>query len=147
MATKKAYHGWAPVDAAEPALTGGAVIPQPRLGPFDLPWSDGLPMADSDAQARTMMYSWDALEAHFGFRDDIYIAIDTFFYWRDPKSGELNKLAPDVAVVLGVSGHLRTSYRVWEEGDRVPDFVLEVISPKSVPNDLVTKRRTYERLV
>ena len=28
----------------------------------------------------------------------------------------------------------------------MPDFVLEVISPKSVPNDLVTKRRTYERL-
>ena len=49
-------------------------------------------------------------------------------------------------MVLGVDGQLRLSHRIWEEGDQVPDFVLEVVSPNSAPNDLVTKHSTYEGL-
>lgn len=143
VTSKKAHQGLAPVAVA---AAGRPVIPQPPIGPIDLPCSDGLPMADSDAQARTMLYSWGALEVHFGDPKHVYIAIDTFVYYWDERSGSIEKVAPDLTVVFGVDGRLRRSYRVWEEGGRVPDFVMEVVSPDSGRNDLVKKRSTYEQL-
>ena len=52
-------------------------------------------------------------------------------------------MAPDVMVVLGVDGSHRRTYRMWEEGGRAPDFVLEVISSTTQENDAGEKRKTY----
>ena len=54
-------------------------------------------------------------------------------------------VAPDVFVVLGVAKRRRYSYVVWQEG-KVPDFVLEVLSPSSWRRDLGEKVEVYASL-
>ncbi len=146
MSTKKALQGLPAVAAATVPARSGPVLPQPRLGHLDLPCSDGLPMADSDEQAATMTYSSDALEVHFRNRNDVYIAIDTFLYFWDRDLGKVINVAPDLMVVIGVDGHMRQSYSVWEEGDRVPDFVMEIVSPSVTRKELDDKQAIYERI-
>ena len=146
MSTKETYHGVAPVAAATVPARTGPVLPQPRLGPLDLPCSDGLPMADSDEQAATMTYSSYALGLHFRNRKDVYIAIDTFLYFWDRDLGKVINVAPDLMVVIGVDGHMRQSYSVWDEGDRVPDFVMEIVSPNVTRKELDDKQSIYERM-
>ena len=48
-------------------------------------------------------------------------------------------------VVLGVAGHLRDSYKLWEE-PKGPDFVLELASPSTWQRDLGEKRLLYQSL-
>ncbi len=112
--------------------------------PVEYPCSDGLPMADSDWQNRAMAEAQAALRLHFADRRDrVYVACDTFVYYREGDAGA--RVAPDVFVVQGVSGENRKSYRVWREGP-VPQWVLEVASEATVRRDLAAKKKLYRRL-
>ncbi len=112
--------------------------------PLEYPCSDGLPMADSDAQANAMREATAALRLHFrDRRDRVYVTSDTFVYYREADTQA--RVAPDVFVVLGVPAGDRDSYFVWLEG-RVPQWVLEVASRSTVGADLKRKRDLYERL-
>ena len=48
--------------------------------------------------------------------------------------------------MLGVSGHSRESYRIWAEGGRAPDFVLEVLSRTTHLKDEKDKREAYQEM-
>lgn len=109
---------------------------------LEFPSGDGLPMSENNFQAVTMHYAGTALAMHFEGRG--YVAADVLVYY-DPKEPR-TCVAPDVLVVLGLEGYLRKSYKVWEEGGRVPDFVLEVVSESTQKADAGTKRRTYAML-
>ena len=69
------------------------------------------------------------------------VECDRFVYYQegDPRKS----VVPDVFVVLGLPGHVRRSYKVWEEG-RPPDFVMEVASPGTVKADEEVKPGIYE---
>lgn len=112
------------------------------MAEVEYPDTDGLPMADNDFQAVTMHYAGPALSRHFEGRG--YVATDTILYYV--KGNRKVYVAPDVMVVLGVDGSLRNSFTVWEEGGRVPDFVLEVVSNSMQQNDARDKRGVYSRL-
>ena len=119
---KRIYQGLHPSEAiaerrSTPRLARAAAASPPP--PVECPVSDGLPMADSDAQARTMHYADYALQEHFRARGvESYVATDTFVFYRngDPDM----RVAPDVFVVMGVPGRERVSYKVWEEGGKAP---------------------------
>ena len=109
--------------------------------------TDGLPMADSDVQALTMRDAHSVLDHYFhNVRGDpnVYVAIDTMVHYERYHYGK--HLAPDVMVVLGVSGHSRDSYRIWAEGGRAPDFVLEVLSRTTHLKDEKDKREAYQEM-
>ena len=123
--------------------------PVPRPSPStvarpeeEYPDTDGKPMAENTWQAATMRYAGDALTMHFEGRG--LVATDLLIYYR--KGDRRATVAPDVMVVLGVDGSHRRTYRMWEEGGRAPDFVLEVISSTTQENDEGRKRRTYAQL-
>ena len=99
-------------------------------------------MSENNFQAVTMHYAGTALAMHFEGRG--YVAADVLVYY-DPNE-PTTCVAPDVLVVLGLEGYLRKSYKVWEEGGRVPDFVLEVVSESTQKTDAGRKRRTYAEL-
>ena len=88
-----------------------------------------------------------ALDRHFGWREDILIASGLVLYYEPATEGEQGRsLIPDLMVVLGASAHGRRSYKIWEEGGRVPQFVLEVASASTVDRDCGFKKDAYERL-
>jgi Uma2 family endonuclease len=91
------------------------------------PETDGEPMAQNTKQAEVMMTLKENLDAMFADRDDVFVAIDHFWY---PVEGRPNiRQAPDVMVVLGRPKGHRGSYRQWEEDNIPPQVVFEVASP------------------
>jgi Putative restriction endonuclease len=55
-------------------------------------------------------------------------------------------IAPDVFVVFGVEKKKRMSYKVWEEGNKVPGFVLEVTSKTTQEQDESEKPQKYQKM-
>jgi Uma2 family endonuclease len=113
---------------------------------FDVtyPDSDGLPMAESDATRDYLIYSVEALGNYFQNRPDVYVSGNLFIYYEqgNPKA----VVAPDVFVVLGIERKKRLSYKVWEEQDKIPDFVLEITSKSTTSEDRGTKKGLYAYL-
>ena len=117
--------------------------PAPAAVPVHYPSSDGLPMAENDAQRSAIMYGIGALSRYFRRRGDVYVSGDLLIYYEegDPRVS----IAPDVFVVFGVEDRQRQNYKLWEEG-QAPAFVLEVASPSTWRDDLGRKRSVYARL-
>ena len=96
---------------------------------IDYPSSDGKPLAENDAQLRTILYAVGALRVRYDARSDVYVSGDLLIYYEE--GNPRVSVAPDAFVVFGVEDRERMSYKVWEEG-KGPDFVLEVASRKHV---------------
>lgn len=133
---------------AEAVITDVAEPPPMPLPPSSpgrevkYPSEDGKPMAENNFQAVTMRHASSVLSLHFEGRG--YVAIDVIVYYDQNDEGK--SVVPDVLVVLGVDGSLRDTYKVWEEGSGVPDFVLEVVSSSTQGRDAGDKRKTYAEM-
>lgn len=112
---------------------------------IEYPSEDDEPLAETEYQYEPLTYAVAALKAHFSPRDDVYAQGDMFVYYRmnDPRS----VVAPDVFVVLGALGnHKRNSWLIWREGDKQPNFVLEVASESTWQWDASGKRDIYAHI-
>ena len=109
------------------------------------PSDDGEPMAENDRQFTAIIEMGVMLRNVFSARPDVYVAGDMFVYYR---RGERNtRVAPDVLVVIGADGnHPRYSWLIWEEGGKVPDFVMEVAGESTWVRDATEKRAIYAAL-
>ena len=108
------------------------------------PDSDGNPMAETDAQFYPLSETVLALRERYADRDDVYVSGDLLVYYR--MNDNTVRLAPDVFVVFGVDDHLRSSYIIWREEGKTPDFVLEIASPGTYVRDMTEKRALYAAL-
>ena len=111
-----------------------------RVAEARFPDSDGRFLPENDTQAEAILSVRYALTRHYSGVQDVYLAGNLFVYYD--ADDDAVSVAPDVFVVLGAARGRRTSYKVWEEG-KPPDFVLEVISPRSKDRDLVDKAGKY----
>ena len=118
----------------------GAILEEPKLV---YPESDGKPMGETGIHVRAMMQLHLALEEFFKPRQDVYIATDMFWYWKE---GRTKTVAPDVMVILGVNSRPeRRSFFTWKENGAVPAVVFEMASAGTWKTDLIRKRRLYQR--
>ena len=113
----------------------------------EYPDSDGKPVAESDLQLNELIYAREGLRIYYRDRrrrDDVYVAGNLLIYYEEgnPRAS----VAPDVFVVIGVANHDRRSYRLWDEGAKAPDFVLEITSHSTREEDQGHKRELYRRL-
>ncbi|MGC9506259.1 Uma2 family endonuclease [Baaleninema sp.] len=114
------------------------------LSDIEYPDCDGLPMAESDAARDYLIYGTEALKLHFQHRSDVYVSGNLFIYYEQgsPKA----VVAPDVFVVFGVEDKQRLSYKVWEENNKLPSFILEITSKSTRSEDQGTKKGLYAYL-
>jgi Uma2 family endonuclease len=118
------------------------------------PYSDGEPMAESELHAGEMNYAHYSLEIWLQNRPDAHVSTDTFLYYRkgDPSA----VVSPDHYVVFGLDKELRKSYLVWQEGGKLPSFVLEITSkstrmadfpprPNGIPRPGARRRHSAEK--
>jgi Uma2 family endonuclease len=117
-----------------------ALISAP-LPEIEYPESDGKPMAESDFQRPYVAYGTEVLEIYFADRPDVYVSGNLLIYYAEGNSKVC--VSPDVFVVMGRPKGKRSSYRVWKEGDKYPDFVLEITSKSTVHEDQGTKKGLY----
>ena len=74
----------------------------------------------------------------------MYFGVDMFINYR--KGREPKAVAPDVFAVVGVPMEKNRVYRPSQHGGRLPDFVMEVLSPKTREHDLTKKKDPYRQL-
>ncbi|MBE7382783.1 MAG: Uma2 family endonuclease [Leptolyngbya sp. SIO1E4] len=108
------------------------------------PESDGQPMTESDPTRDSLTYCVEALELFFRSRRQVYVSGNLFIYYEAGNPQAV--VSPDVFVVFGVSKRKRRSYKTWEEGGKVPAFVLEITSRTTKKQDEVTKPQLYAQL-
>lgn len=108
------------------------------------PNSDGTPMAESDPARDYLIYCVESLSIFFQDRQDVYVSGNLFLYYKKGVPDAV--VAPDVFVVFGVEKKKRQSYKVWEEANKVPAFVLEVTSKTTQEKDEEDKPKKYQRL-
>ncbi|MCC5637970.1 Uma2 family endonuclease [Nostoc sp. CHAB 5844] len=108
------------------------------------PDSDGKPMAESDPARDYLIYAVEALDIYFQERSDVYVSGNLYIYYKQGIPSAV--IAPDVFVVFGVEKKKRTSYKVWQEGGKVPSFVLEITSASTQENDEEDKPKKYALL-
>lgn len=121
--------------------------------PFDLVYSDGEP-SESGWHVYQFHLLLDLISqamAEQG-RSDFYVGGDMFVYYsveqaRDVASGRPYFRGPDVFWVDGVARTpLRKAWVAWEEGGRLPDVIVELLSPSTQKIDRTTKRDLYARI-
>lgn len=108
------------------------------------PNSDGQPMAESDPARDYLIYCVEALDLYFADRPNVYVSGNLFIYYRQSVPSAV--VAPDVFVVFGVEKKKRLNYKVWQENDLLPSFVLEITSATTQENDEQEKPIKYANL-
>jgi Uma2 family endonuclease len=105
------------------------------------PDEDGLPVAESDFQREYLLDSVKILEIYFQEQADIYVSGNLFIYYEQGNPASV--VAPDVFVIKGVEKRQRRSYKMWEEGGKAPNFVMEVTSMSTRTQDQGSKKGIY----
>ena len=79
-------------------------------------------------------------------RTDVYIAGNlTIYYSPNQKKSEFFR-GPDIFVVLGTSPEPRRSWTVWEEENRYPNVIIELLSPSTAQVDRTEKKSIYQSI-
>ena len=113
------------------------------LIPIDYPTTDGKPMAETPLHMRVM---WDLIQmliAWFSSDSMVYVWGNMFLYYEE---GDASKnVSPDVMVIKGVAkDKFRDTFKVWEEGGKTPNAIIEVTSKGTSENDEVDKFYLYQ---
>ncbi|GAB4234569.1 MAG: Uma2 family endonuclease [Elainellaceae cyanobacterium] len=108
------------------------------------PESDGQPMTESDATRDYLIYCVEVLRLYFQSRRQVYVSGNLFIYYQEGNPQAV--VSPDVFVIFGVNNRQRRSYKTWQEGGKLPAFILEVTSFSTRKQDEVEKPSLYARL-
>ena len=117
-------------------------VPPVELDDDGYPYSDSLPV-ESHRHERARAHLVDVVQARFAGRADVFAASELGFYFERGNRKAL--VVPDAFVVFGVEANPDLSYKLWEH-DRVPDFVLEVLSRHTWRKDVHHKPGLYADL-
>ena len=121
-------------------------VPTPPPGQHELPSDDGEPM-DTPRHRSQMNLLLDTLGDAWSARDDYYAGGNMFVYFSELQTKGEKVRGPDVYVVLDTERwKLRKSWVVWEEGGRLPNVVIELLSPSTERTDRGEKMRLYARV-
>jgi Uma2 family endonuclease len=118
----------------------------PLQNEIHYPESDGRPMGETESHAQVLEDLRFALVRRYADVPDVYVWGNLFLYYRegDPKAC----VCPDVFLIRGVgkrTDNRRRTYKVWEEGGRVPSLVIELTSDSTRDED-VEKKKRYAQL-
>lgn len=127
---------------------------QPALAslPFELVYSDGEPLETNwhRIQMNLLIDLIYQVMTERG-RTDFFAGGDMFVYYsyeqaRDVASGRPYFRGPDVFYVGGVERRReRKAWVAWEEGGRLPDVIVELLSPSTAKIDRTVKKDLYAR--
>lgn len=113
--------------------------------PIDLITDDGEPM-ESNNHRVAMNLLIQALKYYWRDRQDFFVGGNMFVYYSINQVKNQDFKGPDFFVVLDVDGTInRDAWIAWEEDSRLPDVVIELMSPSTAEVDLTTKKDIYER--
>src|SRR5688500_5136877 len=126
-------------------------VPNPPPGAAELPYDDGEPM-ETQRHRDQLNLLIHSLNDAWRDRHDFYAGGDMFVYYSEPQAREAQKRGttrfrgPDVFVVLDTDQRERLSWVAWEENGKLPDVIIELISPSTEEIDRKDKMDLYARV-
>lgn len=126
--------------------------------PFELVHDDGEPLETHwHAQQLPLLYEQIYQVMVEQGRTDFHAATNNFVYYSVQQAWEVAQevekggkqhafRGPDVYWVGGVEPRDRQVWIAWEEGGRLPDVIVELLSPSTAVNDRTEKRDLYARV-
>ncbi|MCG8425308.1 MAG: Uma2 family endonuclease [Proteobacteria bacterium] len=123
---------------------------------IELPESDGVPMA-SDLHVRQMNLLIEVVGALMVARGrtNFWVGGDIFIYYTPEQARfvashtppeERAFVGPDFVFIDGVTPGPRRSWQVWNEHNRYPDVIAELLSPSTARIDNTVKKWRYDRI-
>jgi Uma2 family endonuclease len=126
--------------------------------PFELVYDDGEPL-ESDWHVQQLgllregilraMEAQGRTDFHIGTSQCVYYSPEQAReVWREENEDRKRRAfrGPDVFWVGGVPRHSRKSWVSWEEGNRLPDVIIELLSPSTAKVDRTVKKDLYARV-
>ena len=80
----------------------------------------------------------------FEGHDDIFLGANLTVYFSEEQVRNRDFRGPDLFVVKDVEPRERSSWVVWREDGRYPDFILELLSDTTQQVDRDTKKKLYQ---
>jgi Uma2 family endonuclease len=129
-----------------------AVSEHPTL-PFELVYSDGEPL-ETEWHARQIPLLMEVIRQAMAERgrSDFFVCGDMFVYYSVEQAWDVAKgrpyfRGPDVFWVGGAEPRgFRKAWVAWEEGGRLPDVIVELLSPSTAEIDRTVKKDLYARV-
>lgn len=110
----------------------------------ELPCEDGEPL-ETPWHYYQMMLLIASIEFHWLGRKDFFAGGDMFMYYSEEHVFNKDFRGPDFFVVKGVDHDKeRISWVSWEEGDRLPDTIIELLSKSTKKLDRTVKKQLYD---
>lgn len=117
----------------------------PDLPKIDLPGEDGIPLETNWHRIQINLLV-DSTRQHWRGRTDFFVGGNMFIYYSLKQARSKDYKGPDFFVVKDVDGTRdRPVWIVWEEDGRLPDVIVELLSPSTAAEDVGTKKDLYER--
>lgn len=130
------------VDLPDPPSTPEELAAWTRL----LPVEDGIPM-DTLWHHVAMTLLIEVLSYLWRERDDFFIGGNMFVYYSPQHAKKQDFRGPDFFYVDGADGRReREVWIAWEEGGKLPDFIMELTSPSTAHVDRVFKKDLYQNV-
>ena len=109
----------------------------------DLPAEDGIPL-ETNWHRIQMNLLIDIIHCLWRERDDYFVGGNMFIYYSPEKALTQDYKGPDFFLVKDVDGTRdREKWVMWEEGWRLPDVIVELMSPSTARTDVTTKKVLY----
>lgn len=116
--------------------------PRPPPRGEDLPFEDGEPM-ESVLHRDQMNLLIDTLGENRDGLVDFFVGGNMFVYFSETQAKRNDFRGPDVFVVLGHPQSTPKSWVAWEQDGKLPDIVIELLSPKTEHVDRGIKMQIY----
>ncbi len=117
----------------------------PEIPKLDLTTEDGIPL-ESNWHRLQIQLLVDCTRQHWRGRTDFFAGGNMFIYYSLKQARTKEYRGPDFFVVKEVDGTRdRPAWVVWEEDGRLPDVIVELLSPSTADADLGEKKDLYER--
>lgn len=126
--------------------------------PFEIIYEDGEPL-ESDWHVRQGAVLAEAIRRLMTARQrtDYYVGVNLGVYYSLEQARQVSEevakglpakafRAPDLFWVGGVDNHSRDAWLAWEEGGRLPDLIVELLSRKTARQDRTVKKDLYRRV-
>jgi Uma2 family endonuclease len=134
-------------DMSQPALSAHAPPP------FELVYSDGEPL-ETEWHAQQIPLLKEVIRQAMAERGrrDFFVGGNMFVYYsveqaRDVAKGRPYFRGPDVFWVGGAEPRgFRKAWVAWEEGGRLPDVIIELLSPSTAEIDRTVKKDLYAQV-
>ena len=103
-------------------------------------------MAETPLHMRILINLIETLVAWFAGDSMVYVWGNMSLYYEEGDAGK--NVSPDVMVIKGVpKDKFRDTFKVWEEGGKTPNAIIEVTSKTTRENDEVDKFYLYQDIL